>query len=338
MHKGLFEPVVSRRVLGQGEASAYPRRKHGVIMKDRLVTIFGGGGFLGRYVAQELLQRGARVRIAERNPSDAMRVKPLGGLGQTQLMSADITKPASVAQAVHGADAVVNLVGILAGDFQSVHVQGAATVAEAAAKAGASALVHLSAIGADVHSQSAYGRTKGQGEAEVRRAFPQATIIRPSIVFGREDQFTNRFAQMIRMAPVVPVVSGATKFQPVYVVDVAKAIAAALFDPGAAGQVFELGGPEILSMEALMRRLAEATGRHKSFIPVPDAVASLLALLPGGPITRDQLRMLAKDNVVALDAKGLADLGVTPTPLAAVGDAWLVQYRRHGRFAGRTDA
>lgn len=307
-------------------------------MENRLVTIFGGGGFLGRYVAQELLARGARIRVAERNPGNALRIKPLGGLGQTQLMSADITKPHSVARAVAGADVVVNLVGILSGAFDRIHREGAETVAKAAAAAGVGNLVHVSAIGADADSASAYGRSKGQGEAAVRAAFPQATIVRPSIVFGREDQFLNRFAQLIRVAPVVPVISGKTKFQPVYVVDVARAIATLALDAGQGGRTFELGGPEVLTMEQINRWIADAIGRKKLFVDVPAPAASALAMLPGGPITSDQLKMLGRDNVVAPGADGFADLGLTPTPIAAVADAWLVKYRRHGRFAGRAEA
>jgi NADH dehydrogenase len=307
-------------------------------MTDRLVTVFGGGGFVGRYVVQELLSRGARVRVAGRNPSGAMRLKPLAGLGQVQLVSADITKPSSVANAVAGADVVINLVGILSGNFDAVHVAGAQTVARAATAAGATALVHMSAIGADAQSESAYGRSKGEGEAAVRAAFPDATIIRPSIIFGREDGFTNRFAQLVRMAPVVPVISGQTKFQPVYVVDVARAIAAAALEDGHAARTYELGGPAILSMAQVNAFIAKAIGRERAFLPVPAPLASVLTLLPGGPITRDQLKMLAKDNVVAPGASGLDALGIVPTPLAAVAERWLVAYRRHGRFAGRAQA
>lgn len=312
-------------------------------MTIRLVTIFGGGGFLGRYVAQELLARGVRVRIAERNPGDAVRVKPLGGLGQVQLVAADITKAASVARAVAGADAVINLVGILRGDFDAVHVQGAAHVAQAAHMAGAQALVHVSAIGASAESPSAYGRSKASGEAAVRAAFPQSTIIRPSILFGREDMFTNRFAALIRMAPFVPVIGGETKFQPAYVVDVARAIALATLDSASFGnRIFELGGPQVLSMAQLNSWIAQAIGRDPTFLPVPDAAAGLLASLtgwlPGAPITRDQWAMLQKDNVVGENSEGFAAFGLTPAPLAAMADAWLVQYRKHGRFAARAKA
>ena len=303
-----------------------------------LVTICGGGGFLGRYVAQELLSRGMRVRVAEREPGRAIRVKPLGGLGQTQLVDADVRDPASVARAVCGADAVINLVGVLTGDFDGVHVRGAANVARNATEQGVKALVHVSAIGADLESRAAYGRTKAQGEEAVRTVFPKAVIVRPSIIFGPEDQFTNRFANLIRFLPVLPVIGGRTKFQPVYVVDVARAIAAAVADfDRHAGKTCELGGPQVLSMAEINAWIAQVTGHRPAMIPVPDAVASALARftgwLPGAPITFDQWKMLQQDNVVSAKAKGLQEFGITPTPLAAVADGWLVQYRRHGRFS-----
>ena len=308
-------------------------------MKDYLVTIFGGGGFVGRQVAQVLLARGARVRIAQRDPATALRVKPLGGLGQVQFIAADIRNPASVARAVAGSDIVINLVGILKGDFDAFHHRGAANVATAAADAGVSALVHMSAIGADADSPSAYGRSKAAGEAAVKAAFPHATIIRPSIIFGAEDQFLNRFAQIVAMLPVVPVIGGATRFQPVYVADVAQAIANAAEQPGVhGGQTYELGGPQVLSMKDINQWIARATGRDKALVDVPHAAAKLLAMLPGGPITSDQLAMLGRDNVVAPGAKGLDALGVVATPMAGVADKWMVRYRKHGRFAGRVSA
>jgi len=300
---------------------------------DRLVVMFGGSGFVGRYIAQALLAQGVRVRFAERDPRRAWFLKPQGNLGQTQFVAADVTKPASVAQAVRGADAVINLVGVLQGAFDKIHLQGARAVAEAAAAAGVPTLVHVSAIGADAGSPSAYGRSKGLGEAAVRQAFPAAVILRPSIVFGREDQFINRFAALIRMLPLLPVIRGATKFQPVYVGDVAQAAVKALLEPAAhAGKTYELGGPQVLTMAELNAWIAAETGRSPMMLPVPDALAKIMARLPGGPMTHDQWLMLQRDNVVAPDAAGLAALGVTPTPLAAVAPGWLVQYRRHGRF------
>lgn len=304
-------------------------------MDGRLILVVGGGGFVGRYVVQRLLARGARVRIAEREPRKALFLKPLGGLGQTQFVAADVRDAASVARVVVGCDAVINLAGSFT-DMQAVQADGAGHVAAAAKAAGVRALVHLSAIGADSDAASAYGRSKGDGEAAVRAAFPEAAILRPSIIFGREDRFINRFAGLIRALPVVPVIAPKTRLQPVYVGDVADAVVAAL-EEAEAGRTFELGGPRVLTMEALMGWIAAATDRKPLFVDLPDAVASALATgfgwMPGAPITRDQWRMLRHDNIVAPGAAGLADLAVTPTSLDAVADGWLVQYRRHGRFA-----
>ena len=310
-------------------------------MKDTLVTLFGGGGFLGRYVAQALLAAGARVRVAQRHPGSALFLKPLGGLGQTQFVAVDVTRPDSVARAAMGADAVVNLVGAFA-NMDALHVRGAATVAQAAHDAGATAMVHISAIGADSASASNYGRTKSEGEAAVRDAFPNATILRPSLVFGREDQFTNRFAGMIAKVPVLPVMRGRARFQPVYVRDVAAAVVGALGDQTAhAGQTYELGGPDVLSMREINAFLAQQIGRSPMIVDVPDAVGAGIAklgFLPGAPITQDQWTMLQSDNVVAAGARGIAAFGISPTPMAAVVGDWLVRYRRHGRFAKRQPA
>ncbi|NWK97712.1 complex I NDUFA9 subunit family protein [Sphingobium lactosutens] len=308
-------------------------------MKDSLVTIFGGGGFLGRQVAQALMARGARVRIAQRDLANAVKVKSLGNLGQTQFVAADIRKPATVARAITGSDIVINLVGVLSGDFDAFHHEGAANVAKAAAAAGVDALVHISAIGADAASPSAYGRSKAAGEEAVKAAFPTATIIRPSIIFGQEDQFLNRFAQIISSAPVIPVIGADTKFQPVYVADVAQAIANAAEQPGVyGGKTFEVAGPQVMSMKDINCWIARTIGRDRPIIEVPGGIASLLAMLPGGPITRDQLAMLGRDNVAAPGSEGLVALGVAPTPLGSVADKWMVRYRRHGRFAGRAKA
>lgn len=312
------------------------------VMKDSLVTVFGGGGFLGRQVAQALMEQGARVRIAQRDLAGALRVQPLGALGQKQFVAADIRNAQSVARAVAGSDIVINLVGVLSGDLEGSHHDGAANVAKAAADAGARALVHVSAIGADAQSQSEYGRSKAAGEAAVKAAFPNATIIRPSIIFGPEDQFLNRFAELISRLPVVPVIGADTKFQPVYVADVAQAIANAAADPDRhGGQTFELGGPRQISMMELNRWIGKAIGRDRSLVAVPPSIASPIASLgwlPGAPITRDQYAMLQRDNVVSPGAPGLAELGVSPTPMEAIADSWLVRYRRHGRFAGRVKA
>jgi NADH dehydrogenase len=307
-------------------------------MQGKLITVFGGGGFLGRYVAQALLGQGARLRIAGRNANSANHIKPLGNLGQVQLMEADIRKPASVQRAVMDADAVVNLVGSFA-NMDAVQNIGAGIVAQAAANAGVGALVHISAIGADAQSDAEYGQSKAGGEAAVHAAFPAAVILRPSIVFGREDQFINRFAGLIRMLPVVPVIGAATKFQPVFAGDVAKAVAAALVHQD--GRVLELGGPEIFSMMQLNRWIAKAIGLDPLFVEVPDIAAKMLAKgtgwLPGAPITDDQFKMLGRDNVVT-GTDGLAAYGIVPTPLDVIAADWLNIYRKHGRFSSSPKA
>ena len=308
---------------------------------DRLVTLFGGGGFVGRYVAQALFRAGARVRVAERDPRSAYFLKPLCGLGQIQFVRADVTRPDDAATAVQNAEAVINLVGILKGDFQAVHVDGARNVAEAAAVAGAKALVHVSAIGADPESESDYGRTKGEGEQAVRTAFAGATIIRPSIVFGMEDNFVNRFARLARLLPFIPVIRGGWKLQPVHAADLGKAIAQAAPDPGAhGGKTYELGGPQVISMREVNAWICEATGRgSKTVVEIPDSVARPLVRLtgwaPGAPMTWDQWLMLRKDSVVEGDGgrTGFEPFGIRPAPLAAVAEGWLPIYRRHGRWA-----
>jgi NADH dehydrogenase len=307
-----------------------------------LVTLFGGGGFVGRYVAQALLRQGGRVRIVGRDPRRAFFLKPQASLGQIQFVAADVTKPRTVERAVAGSDAVVNLVGVLAGRFEAIHVDGAGNVARAAAAAGAGAFVQVSAIGADPGSLSAYGRSKAAGEAAVREAFAQATILRPSIVFGPEDDFVNRFARLIRLLPVVPVLGGATRFQPVYAADVGRAAALAATEPRRfAGRTFEIGGPEILSMAELNRRIAAMIGAKRGFLALPDAAGELIArlgFLPGAPITGDQWRMLRRDNVVEPGFEGLAAFGIEPAALDAVAPGWLVRYRRQGRFGAERRA
>jgi uncharacterized protein YbjT (DUF2867 family) len=305
-------------------------------LNGKLITIFGGSGFLGRYVAQALLAQGARLRVTGQSATSGMHVKPLGNLGQVQLLAADVRKQASVAHAVQGADMVINLVGSFT-NMDAVQNVGAACVAKAAAAAGCSALLHISAIGADENSAAVYGRSKAAGEAAVRKAFPKAIILRPSIVFGREDQFINRFAGLIRMLPVVPVIGAATKFQPVFVGDVAKAVTAALRDDTFAGMTLELGGPQIMTMRALNTWIARQIGRTPAFIDVPGFIAQALATttgwLPAAPITLDQYRMLGTDNVVTGGMDGLAMMGIAPSPLDSAAHNWLNIYRKHGRFA-----
>ena len=312
-------------------------------LESQLITLVGGGGFVGRHTAQALMAAGARVRIAQRSPRRAFAVRALGNLGQVQFVAADATDPGAMARAVAGSDAVVNFVGILKGDFERAHVTTARTVAYAARDAGCGAMVQISAIGADAASPSAYGRSKAAGEAAVQAAFPGAVVLRPSIIFGRDDQFINRFAGMIQRLPVMPVLAPNTRFQPVFVGDVADAIVAVLAAPGVhRGQTFELGGPQVLSMRALYEWIARQIGRQRLFIDLSDAAGGAMAAatgwLPGAPITRDQWAMLGRDNVVADGAPGLAALGVAPTALDTVAVGWLDRYRRHGRFAAAPGA
>ena len=301
-----------------------------------LITVFGGGGFIGRYACEALLKAGARLRVAERFPRKAWFLQPLGGVGQVSTIAADLSRPETFGRAVEGADAVVNLVGVFKGNLELVHVHGAGKLAAAARAGGASAFVHVSAIGSDPDSPSEYGRTKGLGEHAVRSAFPQATIIRPSTVFGPEDEFTNRFASMARF-PILPVIAPRTKFQPVFVRDLGKAIAAAALDPRShGGKTYELAGPETYSMRELNAAVAEMAGQSPELVDVPDFMASAiskLGFLPGAPLSNDQWLMLQKDNVASGELPGFKAFGIVPTPLGAVARDWLVRYRKGGRFA-----
>lgn len=307
------------------------------IDRPPLITVFGGAGFIGRYVCENLLRRGARIIVAQRDLRTAHVVQPLAQVGQVGFRQADVTHPASIAHAVEGADAVINLVGAFR-NMARVHAEGAAAVAETAARAGAGSFVQVSAIGADAQSPSVYGRTKAEGEARVRAAYPKATIIRPSLVFGPDDTLTNRFAALGRF-PLVPVLASGTRFQPIYVTDLADAIAAASISPGAhGGKTYELGGPEVMTMIELHRAIFAITGQDPDLIELPDFAGDLLSrfgFLPGAPLTRDQWRMLQRDNVAAKGSLGLRAFGIEPTPLAAVGPEWLSRYRPGGRFAGR---
>jgi NADH dehydrogenase len=305
---------------------------------EELVTVFGGGGFIGRYVCEFLLKSGVRVRVASRNPRTSHHIQPLGQVGQVGYVRADLTNAASVERAVHGSTIVINLCGILKGKFTAVHADGARALAEAAAKTGASAFVQVSAIGADGASDSAYGQSKGAGEQAVRAAFPNATIIRPSLVFGPEDQLTNRFAGMAQL-PFLPIIAAQTRFQPVYVRDLAQAITAAALDPERfGGKTFEIGGPQILSMKELHHAILELTGQKPEIVELPSFAASLMSRfgwLPGAPLTRDQWLMLSRDNVTSPGSEGLSAFGIEPTPLGAVAYEWLGRFHQGGRFAGR---
>jgi uncharacterized protein YbjT (DUF2867 family) len=305
---------------------------------DALVTLIGGSGFIGTALVERVARTGARIRVLVRNPATAQHLKPLGDLGQIEVLGGDIRSEAALGQALAGASRAVNLVGVLApargASFEAIHAFGAQLAADVARRQRVERFVHVSAIGADPASPSAYGRTKGEGEALVRKRFPEAAIVRPSLVFGAEDGFTNRFAALIASPlPAIPVVAPNTRFQPVFVQDVAAGILAAL---DREGETFEFGGPEILTMREIFARLMDWTGRSKPLVDMPDAGARLLAgfgFLPGAPLTRDQYRMLQRDNIVSGACPGLEALGIAPTPMAAVAPAWLARYRRGGRFA-----
>lgn len=311
-----------------------------------IVTVFGGSGFIGRYVVERLAAEGWIIRVAVRRPSRAKFLKPLGNIGQITPLCVPLQDAEAVAAAVSGADAVVNLVGILFEGgrqrFQAVHAEGAGTVAAAAAAAGVDSLVHISALGASADSPSAYARSKAAGEAAVRQAFPEAVILRPSVVFGPEDDFFNRFAEMTRFSPVLPLIGGGrTRFQPVYVGDVARAVVVALSDPNCRGKVYELGGPRVYSFKEILELLLETIGRKRKLVSLPFALARLqaafLELLPQPPLTRDQVALLRNDNVVSPGALTLRDLGITPTAPEAVIPAYLERFRPGGRF-GRVRA
>lgn len=310
-------------------------------MTLKKVTIFGGSGFLGRHLVTRLAKSGWSILLAERHPSRAHFLQPLGDVGQIAAVAADVQDEARVAEVVAGADAVVNLTGILYESgrqrFDAVHHIGAGNIAKAAAAAGARHLVHISAIGADPDAQANYARSKGQGEQAVRQAFPDATIFRPSIVIGPEDGFFNRFAEMARLSPALPLVGGGkTRFQPVYVADVAKAIQMGLESDDLRGETYELGGPGVYSFKALLEMMLKEIGKRRILAPLPFAVANLQAAflerLPVPPLTRDQVRMLRSDNVVSEGAKGFADLGITPSAVEAVIPTYLDRYRPGGRF------
>ena len=304
-----------------------------------LVTVFGGGGFIGRHIVQRLAAAGHSIRIAGRDTERAARLCTMGGVGQITPVAASVTDEASSARAVAGADIVINLVGILfesrAGDFQRIQAEGAGRVARLAAAAGAKQFLHLSAIGADAASPSLYAQTKAAGEAAVLAAFPGAIILRPSVVFGAEDQFFNRFAGLAALLPFMPVVAGETRFQPVYVGDVADAAMAALRDPAASGKVFELGGPRVMSMRQVLRYILDVTGRRRPMIALPEGFVRLQArlgeLLPTPPLTRDQLILLGKDNVVSPNALGFQTLGIEPKAVEAIVPGYLARFRVGGQ-------
>ena len=308
-------------------------------LEDKLVVLIGGGGFFGSHVAQELLRRDARVRIAERHPGNAFRLKPLAELGQIQFTRCDVKNRRSIEAAMQGADAAVYLVGTFGADQAALQADGAGHAAAAAAAQGAHAFVYISAIGADPASDSGYARTKADGEAQVRAAFPNATVLRPSILFGEDDNFVNMFAGLIAALRVLPVFGSEAKLQPLWVDDAAEAVAEALADPAAhGGKTYEIAGPEVLTMGELHRRIADAQRRDRMFVAVPDALAALFAALPGTPMNSDQWALLQRGNVASGAMPGLAQLGVRPRPLGLFLDRWMTRYRKHGRFGGKSEA
>jgi uncharacterized protein YbjT (DUF2867 family) len=305
----------------------------------QLITIFGGSGFIGRHVVAKLARTGARIRVAVRNPNLATRVFPMGAPGQIATVRCNIANEAQVAAAVKGADTVINLVGILAEwgaqNFSAIQADAAANIAAQAKQAGAKHFVQMSAIGADPDSDSAYARTKAEAEAAVREAFPDAIILRPSIVFGAEDGFFNRFGALASKLPALPLFGGGeNKMQPVHVGDVAEALANALAR-GETG-VFELGGPRAYTFRELMNIVKDTTGRAPWLVPIPFWIGKIGAAfaewMPGQPITRDQLTLLQSDNIVSPGARGLSDLGITPAPLEAIVPQYMVVYRKAGQF------
>ena len=319
---------------------------------SQLVTIFGGSGFIGRYIARRLAREGWRVRVAVRRPNEALFVRTYGVVGQVEPVFANIRDDASVAAALSGADAVVNCVGVLAEDgrntFDAVQAEGAERIARLAAEAGIARFVQLSAIGADAAGESAYARSKAAGEEAVLRHVPSAVILRPSIVFGNEDQFFNRFAAMARMSPVLPLVGAETRFQPVYVDDVAAAAVMGVLGTAQPG-TYELGGPEVATFRALMQRMLGIIRRRRMIVGLPlwlgramgavfDFLGTITVGLVKGPITRDQARNLARDNVVTPGTRGLADLGIAPVAMDAVLPDYLWRFRPSGQYAEIKDS
>ena len=320
---------------------------------SKLVTIIGGSGFVGRYVARRMAIEGWRVRVAVRRPNEALFVRPYGVVGQVEPVPCNIRDDASVRAALMGADAVVNCVGTFdargRNNFDAVQAQGAARVARIATELGLAHLVQLSAIGADANSASAYGRSKAAGEAAVRAAFPGAVILRPSVIFGNEDGFFNRFAGMATLGPILPVVGAGTKFQPVHVDDVALAVAKGVLGEAPAG-VYELGGPDVMSFRVWMHAMLGVIQRRRLVLNVPFWIASImghgldlvqsltLGLVHNGTLTADQVRSLHQDNVVAPGARGLADLGIAPTPVMAVLPEYLWRFRPSGQYAAIKDS
>jgi NADH dehydrogenase len=310
-------------------------------METKQVTVFGGSGFLGRHTVRALARAGWRIKVACRHPNRAFFLRPLGQVGQIGFVKCDVADPDQVEAALRGSNAAIYLPGILFArgqSFEAVHATGAGNAAKAAAQHGIKKLVHISAIGADSESGSVYAQTKAEGESRVRAALPAAIILRPSLLFGPEDQFFNKFAALARISPALPLIGGGhTRFQPVFVGDVAAAIATALERPEADGRTYELGGPTIYSFKELMQIVLRETGRKRLLVPLPFALASIKAFFlqfaPTPLLTPDQVKLLRHDNVVAPTALTLADLGIKPTTVEAEVPAYLWRFRAKGEYA-----
>lgn len=302
-------------------------------LNGKLVTLIGGNGFIGSHVALDLLERGARVRIAAREPEKAFKLKPLANLGQLQFARCNAMDQRSIEACVKGSDAVVYLVGTFAGNQEALQADGAGHAARAAQETGAEGFVYISAIGADPEAETGYYRTKGDGERQVLEAFPKATIIRPSVVFGEEDGLVPMFADLVQIMPVLPVFGADSEFQVVWVDDVASAVATALEDPGAhGGKTYEAAGPDKLTMMQINQMIADGQERSRTLFPMPGPLAKVFAALPLTPINSDQLAMLQNGSVATKGTPGLAKLGIAPKPLSLFLDRWMVRYRKHGRF------
>jgi uncharacterized protein YbjT (DUF2867 family) len=313
---------------------------------DRIVTLIGGSGFVGRHIARALAKRGYRIRVACRRPDLAGHVQPLGTPGQVMPVQANVRYPASLAAACDGAYAVVNLTGVLSSSgsqtFEAIHAFGAEASAKAARAAKASLFIQMSALGADAESASEYARSKAMGEARAKASFPGAIVIRPSIVFGPEDNFFNQFAGMSRLSPALPLIGGGiTKFTPVFVGDVAEAIARLIDKGEASGKTYELGGPEVFTFKRLLEFTLDTIGRKRLLLPLPWPVAKLMGtvmgFLPGAPLTADQVDLLKSDNIVSAAAtregRDLAGLGIAPSSIQGIVPSYLYRFRKAGQFS-----
>jgi uncharacterized protein YbjT (DUF2867 family) len=307
-------------------------------MRNRLIIIFGGTGFLGRHIVPRLAERGARMVVISRDPARGRHLQPMCAVGQIVVQRADLASEDALGQVLRGAHAVINLIGILHerrdGQFDEVHGELPGRIAKVAAEAGVERMVQISALGADPGSKAAFARSKAEGERLVLQRFPKATVLRPSIVIGPEDSFFNRFAEMVRFLPGLPLIGGGnTKYQPVYAGDVAEAMVAALTREDVFGRIYQLGGPKVYSFAELMRYMLNLTGRRRLLIPISYNLARLQArfmeLLPDPPLTRDQVELLKVDNVVEPGAPGLAELGISPTPIELIVPDYLARYRAH---------